>query len=258
MLGTIGWIKGNLMSSSDLSSKYNNENFYPGNPALKPSYPSVPKEYTQYDYLETDAQYGIRTNYYPCADTVIEMKVRRTAHPAYTTKTDRLGVLFCCEEAGSANGKASFTLSSSYETGSYGERNELGISIGALYLRYTGATIDINKDYTIKASKNAVILNDKTVLSPVPNAKLSVRMQNPLRLLGPMSDEIHVATYCSTVNFHGRMYSCKIYEQSELVRDFVPVQRNSDNYIGVFDKVTQKAFFFKSGSQKDCSVGNIS
>lgn len=254
MLGTIGWIKGNLMSSSDLSSKYNNENFYPGNPALKPSYPSVPKEYTQYDYLETNAMYGIRTNYYPCADTVIEMKVRRTARPTYSTKTDILGILFCCVESSSA----SFTLSSSYDTGSYGGRNELGISIGDLYLRYTGATIDINKDYTIKASKNAVILNDKTVLSPVPNAKLRARMQKPLRLLGSMSDEIYVSSYCSTYDFHGRMYSCKIYEQSELVRDFVPVQRNSDNYIGVFDKVTQKAFFFKAGSQKDCSVGNIS
>ena len=38
----------------------------------------------------------------------------------------------------------------------------------------------------------------------------------------------------------GRMYSCQIYDNGILVRDFVPVKRVSDNAIGVFDKITQQ------------------
>lgn len=37
MLGTISYIKGCLMSSSQTGANYSNDNFYPGNPDLKPS-----------------------------------------------------------------------------------------------------------------------------------------------------------------------------------------------------------------------------
>ena len=33
-LGTIGWIKSNLMTNSSLNGKYNNQNFYPGSPDI--------------------------------------------------------------------------------------------------------------------------------------------------------------------------------------------------------------------------------
>ncbi len=36
-----------------------------------------------------------------------------------------------------------------------------------------------------------------------------------------------------------KMYSCKIYENGALIRDFIPVKRSADNAIGVFDKVKQ-------------------
>ena len=39
-LGTIGWIKANLMASSQASDKYNNDNFYPGSPDLPSSEPT--------------------------------------------------------------------------------------------------------------------------------------------------------------------------------------------------------------------------
>lgn len=41
-LGTIGWIKGNLLTSSDIGEKYSNENFYPGAPNIPDSAGPVP------------------------------------------------------------------------------------------------------------------------------------------------------------------------------------------------------------------------
>ena len=41
-LGTIGWIKGNLLVSSELTEKYDNETFYPGAPDIPDSAKPIP------------------------------------------------------------------------------------------------------------------------------------------------------------------------------------------------------------------------
>ena len=45
----------------------------------------------------------------------------------------------------------------------------------------------------------------------------------------------------------GRIYSAKIYNNSTLVRDFVPVRRNTDGAIGMYDMVSE-TFFGNAGS----------
>ena len=44
-----------------------------------------------------------------------------------------------------------------------------------------------------------------------------------------------------------KLYSCKYWDNGSLVRDFIPVKRNSDNAIGLYDKVTNQ-FFANQGS----------
>lgn len=43
-----------------------------------------------------------------------------------------------------------------------------------------------------------------------------------------------------------KIYSCQIYESGTLVRDYIPVKRNSDGVCGLWDKVNE--VFYKSGS----------
>lgn len=43
------------------------------------------------------------------------------------------------------------------------------------------------------------------------------------------------------------LYSCQIYDNGTLVRDFIPVQRFSDGAIGLYDKVSQQ-FFGNAGT----------
>ena len=44
-----------------------------------------------------------------------------------------------------------------------------------------------------------------------------------------------------------RLYSCKIYDNGTLVRDFIPAKKISDNKCGLWDKVTN-AFYPNSGT----------
>lgn len=51
----------------------------------------------------------------------------------------------------------------------------------------------------------------------------------------------------TTNSDYGRIYYLKIYDGDTLVRDFIPTKRNSDNEIGLYDKVTNQ-FFANNGT----------
>ena len=53
----------------------------------------------------------------------------------------------------------------------------------------------------------------------------------------------------NSVKFMGNMYSAKIWENDELVRDFVPVKRDYDGIYGMLDKVNNK--FYRSATSVD-------
>lgn len=51
----------------------------------------------------------------------------------------------------------------------------------------------------------------------------------------------------TSIKSHMKFYSCKIYNDGTLIRDFVPVYRVRDNVIGLFDKVNKK-FYTNKGT----------
>ena len=55
--------------------------------------------------------------------------------------------------------------------------------------------------------------------------------------------------------FHGRLYSSKIWEFGQLVRDFVPCIRNSDNEVGLYDRVGNT--FYSNGGTGTFTYGQI-
>ena len=52
-----------------------------------------------------------------------------------------------------------------------------------------------------------------------------------------------------------RLYSCKIYDNGTLVRNFVPAKRNSDSVAGLYDTVN--SVFYTSASSTAFSAGSI-
>ncbi len=53
----------------------------------------------------------------------------------------------------------------------------------------------------------------------------------------------------SSVRFLGNLYSAKIWENNELVRDFIPVKRDYDGIYGLLDRVNNK--FYRSMTSTD-------
>ena len=49
-------------------------------------------------------------------------------------------------------------------------------------------------------------------------------------------------SFKSDLGFHGKIYSAKIYDNYNLVRDYVPCLRKPDNAVGMYDKVNNKFY----------------
>lgn len=120
------------------------------------------------------------------------------------------------------------------------------------YMQWTGG-ITNNQLKTVKVEyKNITetISVDDTVISTTSwssfdgtNVKLGIFK------LGDSNNSWHSADSQS-----GKIYSCKIYNNDTLVRNFIPVKRNSDDVICLYDKVT-RAYFLNQGTGTFISGG---
>ena len=54
-----------------------------------------------------------------------------------------------------------------------------------------------------------------------------------------------------------KLFSCQIYDGNNKIRDFIPAKRNSDNVIGLYDKLNNK-FYTNSGTGTFLSGKEIS
>jgi hypothetical protein len=112
-------------------------------------------------------------------------------------------------------------------------------------LRYnTGANLAngqlaINKEYVIRTDKNKLYVDDQLKITQTAS---TFQLNYNLHLFGYKSP---TDQHCNTGIY--RMYYFKIYDNGTLVRDFVPVKRNSDNVIGLFDIVNNK-FYTNKGT----------
>lgn len=95
-----------------------------------------------------------------------------------------------------------------------------------------------NTKYKIELSKNGFYENDVLLGSVATN---SFTTTVPLLLFALNND--------GSVLFYGslKLYSCQIYDNGTLVRNFVPCYRKSDSVIGLFDTVN-KVFYTNQGT----------
>ena len=103
---------------------------------------------------------------------------------------------------------------------------------GSTNRRPNPATIDLTKFVNIKYNiDNKCSVDDKIV----DISDLTLNNAGSIRLFGP------------NYNSSGRMKFFKVYDNGILVNNLVPVRRNSDNIVGMYDTVTE-TFFTNSGT----------
>ena len=98
------------------------------------------------------------------------------------------------------------------------------------------ATITANTKYLIDKNKNVATINGTSYT----NSAATFQSDYNLLLLG-VSDGTTIQ-HCKA-----RLYSCQVYDNGTLIRDFVPAKTDWYGWIGLYDKVTNQ-FFDNAGS----------
>ena len=184
-------------------------------------------KYSQLEYLESDGRQYIDTGFIPNKQSrmIIDFYVNRSEKPwiAYVGNTTAFGVI-----------QSTNTASTSFLVYNGSNSDSSGFwRVGSIYGDGVGRyTVDINKNnVTIRASNGSTVSN---TFSSGANYQLTTS----LYLFGGDRDGSLMQSEGARV----RIYSVKLYDDDVLVRDFVPVRRNSDGVLGMYDKVSGTLF----------------
>ena len=181
----------------------------------------LPGGYTALEYIESNGAQYIDTEYYPIANTRVVMDVSDFPTDAkYLFGT-----------------RSSTSTSAPYQFGMY---RDSSTSIRYIYFgTYINATIN---DTTIRTtlSANGGTLTAYDVMASVATST-NKKCTYPLFLFA-LNNVGTVSDMCKA-----RLYSCKIYDNEILVRDFVPC-KNPEGLIGIYDRVNGK-FYQNKGTE---------
>lgn len=185
---------------------------------------SLPAEYTQVTYIQSSGSQYINTGFKPNQNTRVVMDAQLTTVAAsqfyFGTRT--------------SSGTVNFNFLADTTTAL---RSDYGES------KVTTTAIPLNTRVTIDKDKNVCKINSTTVTNTASTFQCS------FDLFLFAADESGSAKYFSSA----RLYSCKIYDNGTLIRDFVPCV-NEAGAAGLYDKVKGK--FYANVGSGSFSVGS--
>ena len=198
----------------------------------------LPEEYQQVEYIEsTGAQY-IDTDVKPTNNTVVEIK--------YASNLDASSyfMLYGSRTSVSSNDKHSFYKESN--TGYYAGFGGDNLSGSGIY--NTSST----ELHTIKNGARGLYVDD-ILITTYQNYTFNSTLS--MYLFG-----LNQANTLDSRTFKGKIYSCKIYEDSSLIRDFIPCYSKTDNVVGLYD-IVNDVFYTNRGTgefiEGDDILGNV-
>lgn len=186
--------------------------FYAGPPVV-----TLPEGYTQLMYLESSGTQYINTGFTPNQDARIQLDCERTAANA----TDHF---FGVRTGNSASSAFAFYIYNSGWRWAYNNATASG----------TGP--DIGR-YFIDANKNITTINGDTTLTGTYGS-FTAAAAAPLFAMLSAPSGISYGSF--------RLYSCRIYNNGLMVRDFIPC-RNASGTIGLYDLVNGQ-FYTNAGT----------
>lgn len=200
---------------------------------LDPNYiPNTLEGYTLLSYIQSSGRQYINTGIVPSANTSIELDFMYlgTSYNGWTALYGERGSIastYFCFFINTADPSAS---------NPYVSPNYAGFDPGSS----AGVQISTNTRYTIKTDNGNLYINGSlnSSLSTYNTLKTST-VPFYLFALGTTSG-------VQNRNISARCYSFKMYDGETLIRDYIPVKRNSDGVCGLWDKVNE--VFYSSGS----------
>ena len=195
---------------------------------------AVPLEYTQVDYATKKGTAGVQgkfdTGLRPTVDDVkIEMKIK-IGDEAQASGQTTVGSFYACQSRAAAN--ADITgISGSSATGSInGMQSGQSVASGIVRIK---DHIDLIR-YEYKNGNHSIYVKDLTTNTEDTQTG-TYTFAEPTKNLYIFGN----TTTTNNLNNNNAIYYCKIWVSGSLAFDAVPVIRNSDNVVGLYDKVSE-------------------
>lgn len=178
----------------------------------------LPAGYTRLDYIQSSGTQYINTLFAPNQSSRVDMEVEMTAIASGN---------WWFWGSRQASGSGRFTLFSS--------NGKLGMGFGSSYS--SSLTLNTNTKYNLSVENGVCKANGVTQITA---SAVTFSNTYPLYLF--------VENRVGTVQEFGsfKLYSCQIYDNGTLVRDFIPC-KNPNNVYGLYDLVN-KEFYTNAGS----------
>ena len=193
----------------------------------------LPREYTRVDYIKNSGTQYIDTGFIPDFDNGFKFEIEYTP-----TNLVNRGCLLS---------NYSGTNHISFELGYNGWQQRAYINNGNVDFIVQSATLD--KNLGSVSYYNGVVTNIVNGNSATKNYIISGQSgQNLLMFVDQIK---RFGTFTNYI----KVYSCKIYDGTTLVRDYIPCYRNSDNEAGMYDLVN--GVFYTNAGTGDFIIGDV-
>lgn len=193
---------------------------------------AIPGNYTQLEYIESTGTQRMDTEFIPSSLTRTEIDLKFTSD---TYKTSGGSSIF---------GTTGHTIN-------FGSSASQAYSLFPWLCRYqvdSGCSPNsFNINGTLKTTRQTLILDAKNKFAKYGNVRKSITQNFTSTTIS-----YGIALFGTRNTSYSRndglfVYAARIYEDDVPVRDMVPVRRNDDNVLGMYDLITKK-FFTNSGT----------
>lgn len=189
---------------------------------------ALPSGYVQIDYIESTGTQYINTSFTPKGSSRIVMDCE-------LTDVSKTSCFFCARNRASSTdsmSNTSFLINGQYRRDYYGTSK----STTASYAANQRFIVDANKETVTYGSDYTLSFTSTSTSSPMPCILMASAA------LGTTSGSVSsLANYASM-----KLYSCQIYDNGILVRDFVPCKTDSGE-LGLYDNVNGR-FYANAGT----------
>lgn len=192
----------------------------------------IPSGFTQYDYLDKTSATGY-INLYFKANNNTKTKIKFMLLSYNGTGASGLFGYYST----SATERYAITIHST----SSSTPRALGIMIGSVSKGYL--TCSLNTLYEIEISKDGYYINGEQVEGIIDVGSI----------VTPDWCQLYKANNYSTTSF-ARVYSLEVYQDNELIHNYVPAKRNDNGTMGLFDKIS--GCFYAVSTSTGFSLGN--
>ena len=187
----------------------------------------LPDGYTQVDYIESSGTQYIDTGYKPSHNTSVEFE-------SIVTQTGSSSGFCGARTAVSGSNDDKYVF-----IASYANNNDVSYQFN---FGSTSSVLSLDVSYLQKnlylVNKNKLYINNE-----LKSFRSLVTFSTPYNLYLMAINTANTASLYAKC----KLYYCKIYDDENLVRNFIPCYRNSDNEVGLYDLVNN-VFYTNQGT----------